>query len=66
MKKVCPKCGSEKIVKGGKTQLGGVVLPPEKKDGVLNHPNYKPVAECKDCGAVFDLDMKDTNGKDYI
>ena len=62
MKKVCPKCGSKKIVKGGKTALGGFVITPQKRDGVINHPNYKRVAECKDCGAVFELDMKDTEG----
>ena len=66
MKKVCPKCGSEKIIKGAKTRLGGVVLPPEKADGVINHPDNKPMAECKDCGAVFDLNMNDTNCKDYV
>ena len=59
----CPKCGSEKIMKGELSGFGGFVFIPESEKGAVKKSSYITAGACKDCGAVFDISLADKPNK---
>ena len=59
----CPRCGSEKIMQGELSSLGGFVFIPESEQGVTKKSSFITAGACKDCGAVFDITLTDKPNK---
>ncbi len=59
----CPRCGSEKIMQGELSGLGGLVFVPENQNGIQKKSSYISAGACKDCGAVFDITLTDKPSK---